>query len=778
MSLNLSNVNLGTGPGVGDGDPLRTAFDIINDNFAEIQANITSSAVNSVAGRTGNVTLTTADIVGLSPSMLVNLSAVNTNILPQTDNSFTLGAGSKRWANVFATYANIDSINGTLVQASQPNITSLGTLTGLTVAGNFTVTGTTTYINATNLEVADKNILVAKGSASNLAANGAGITVDYVGATIYYDASADDWAFNRPIDTGTHSITTTGNVSVGNLVVGASGNLILGGVPIRASDLSSLIANTSSQEQRIQALITANTTQSGQLTSLIANAGAQAGSIATLTTNAAVQAGDIATIYANLGAVSGSLAFLGVNAVVQHQSILILQGNVANLEANVTSLTSNAAVQAGVLADLLSNAGLQSGALSTLTSNAAVQSGDIATLLANAGSQAGLLTSLTSNAAVQAGELGTLISNAASQAGELATLTANAAAQQAAIANLTSAYGNANVATFLPSYTGNLSAGNITVTRNITANTAGFGNLSVNVMLGADVFFNNVNTITANISGSANVTQNLGVGGNISAPYLLSTVAVADQPLISRVGTLVNLNVTGDTVIGGNLIATAINSNISANSMQVNNLSANLITSNTIVTNGTGGSITGANVVSAVTFTGTYANVTNVNATNITGALQTAAQPNITSLGTIGDLVANDVKTKQTQSTIQVNASPLSGNVNIDLADASQFLWTSNIAGNININFRGNATTTLDSYMGTNRFIFVNMIMPIGANVYVPEVHSIDGVQRTIKYGAVGTTIYQIAQANTTVTYGITIYKTAANTYTMLGGLSVFGQQL
>ena len=52
MAITLSNVNIGTGPGIGDGDPLRTAFTKINNNFAIVQANINANvatpSVNSL----------------------------------------------------------------------------------------------------------------------------------------------------------------------------------------------------------------------------------------------------------------------------------------------------------------------------------------------------------------------------------------------------------------------------------------------------------------------------------------------------------------------------------------------------------------------------------------------------------------------------------------------------------------------------------------------------------------------------------------------------------
>lgn len=73
----LSNVNIGTGPSAGDGDPLRSAFSTINTNFQIVTNNVNAltNSVTSVAGRTGNVTLTVTDILGFTGLNLVNQSA-------------------------------------------------------------------------------------------------------------------------------------------------------------------------------------------------------------------------------------------------------------------------------------------------------------------------------------------------------------------------------------------------------------------------------------------------------------------------------------------------------------------------------------------------------------------------------------------------------------------------------------------------------------------------------------------------------------------------------
>ena len=80
--------------------------------------------------------------------------------------------------NITGTIQSSGNITGTLATAAQPNITSLGTLTGLTVSGDLTVNGTTTTINSTTLTVDDKNIeLGSVSSPSDTTADGGGITL-------------------------------------------------------------------------------------------------------------------------------------------------------------------------------------------------------------------------------------------------------------------------------------------------------------------------------------------------------------------------------------------------------------------------------------------------------------------------------------------------------------------------------------------------------------------------------------------------------------------------
>ena len=61
--------------------------------------------------------------------------AVNSNILPDTDSNYNIGALANEFASVYA-----DNIYGTIQTAAQPNITSLGTLANVTI-DNVTING-------------------------------------------------------------------------------------------------------------------------------------------------------------------------------------------------------------------------------------------------------------------------------------------------------------------------------------------------------------------------------------------------------------------------------------------------------------------------------------------------------------------------------------------------------------------------------------------------------------------------------------------------------------
>lgn len=92
MSISLANVNIGTGPGAGNGDPLRTAFSTINNNFAVIQANINSPGVTPVTlvspGPTNSNSLGSSGQVAVTGGNLYLCIAPNTWVKTSVITSF------------------------------------------------------------------------------------------------------------------------------------------------------------------------------------------------------------------------------------------------------------------------------------------------------------------------------------------------------------------------------------------------------------------------------------------------------------------------------------------------------------------------------------------------------------------------------------------------------------------------------------------------------------------------------------------------------------------
>ena len=91
--------------------------------------------------------------------------------------------------------------------------TSDVSVNNLTVAGDLTVQGNTVTLNASTVNIEDKNLLLANGSPNAAAADGAGITIDGANANITYASTGDKFVVNKPVDI-TGALNTTGNIFV------------------------------------------------------------------------------------------------------------------------------------------------------------------------------------------------------------------------------------------------------------------------------------------------------------------------------------------------------------------------------------------------------------------------------------------------------------------------------------------------------------------------------------------------------------------------------------
>ena len=219
-------INIGSSANDGTGDPLRTAFDKINDNVGEIYTNLGGDSLSNL-GHTGN-TLQSLDTNGnivLSPNGTgtVELPAISFN-----DNNIT-GSRSNENLNI--------SASGT----GNVNVASAMTTIGQTITGDVDITGNSTVsgnITAGTIGVGDINItadgtitsdsngdiVVSPGGTGSVVASGLRIK----GTSI----SADDSSvvnINETLNTGNITAsdvnTSTATITTATVTTGTVTNL-------------------------------------------------------------------------------------------------------------------------------------------------------------------------------------------------------------------------------------------------------------------------------------------------------------------------------------------------------------------------------------------------------------------------------------------------------------------------------------------------------------------------------------------------------------------------
>ncbi len=154
---------------------------------------------------------------------------------------------------------------------------------------------------------------------------------------------------------------------------------------------------------------------------------------------------------------------------------------------------------------------------------------------------------------------------------------------------------------------GNVTATNLagTLTTAAQTNITSIGTLSA---LTVDNIQLNGNTIVSD-TGTLAIDDNTTVNGSLTATSLVGTLTTAAQTNITSLGTLTSLQIDGVSINGNDISATRTNDNL------------------TLTPSGTGEVVVNGNI----------------SATNIAGTLTTAAQPNITSLGTLTSLQTDNI---------------------------------------------------------------------------------------------------------------------------------------
>jgi len=488
-------------------------------------------------------------------------------------------------------------------------------------------------------------------------------------------------------------VSTTGNITapnfIGNLIGNISGNITIPGSNTQV--LYNLNGNIGAgtgftfDSAANALLVTGNITGGNLVTPGVVSA---TGSI---TSAANITGGNLATdglISATGNIIAGNIITTGIISAAGN----VTYGNI--FTGGLISITGNATV------GNITTAGLVSA-----TGNATV--GNITT--------AGLITA-TGNVAA-----GNIVSAATITA--VGNITGNYfIGNGSQLTGITTTYGNANVANYLPTFSGNLTADNISVTGNISGvQFIGAGNTLSNIQGG-----NVSGTVSrATIADTAYAVSGANVSGTVAnATYAASsgfsgTVTENAQSNITSLGTLTSLSVTGNTrsgnlltsglisatgavtgsshlgavvsasgnIIGGNLVTAGLVSATGSITAAANITGGNLLTSGLISATSTitsTANIIGGNIATAGSLTATG----NISGGNLLTAGIVSSTGNITAPYFVGNLIGN-----------------ISGNLTVPGAN-TQVIYNNNGQANasagLTFDFASNSLVSTGTVTGSN----------------------------------------------------------------------------
>jgi hypothetical protein len=647
-------IDVGAAANDGTGEPLRNAFTAVNDNFTEIWA---AGPVGSQVKISGNVITTTVTNLGLTlaGNGIGNIQA-NSTIVPGTSGVYDLGAPDRTFQYIYGDYlvgngalitgivantsynnsnvaAFLPTYTGNLVSLTGPVRTTANVIAGNIITSGFLgVTGNITGGNITGNNLISAGYVSAVGnittagniSGNYLLGNGAfitGITATNIaaGALTGTTLSSNVLYSSLKVVDDLLYLSVVGNVTTQGRFVGSGAGL----TNIPASNISGQVANALTAGT-VYTNAQPNITSVGTLTSLTATGniagnyfignGALLTGISTSGVNANALVGTTLSsnvLYSSLKVVD-DLLYLSVVGNVTIDGRYIGSGaGLTNLPgANVTGTVANAtyAVTAGTaysvaganVTGTVANATYAVTAGTATTANTATTATYANTANAVSGAN---VSGAVANAtyAVTAGSATT-----ATTATTAGTVTTAAQPNITSVGTLTSV-----------SVSGNATAGNILTGGKISA----VGNITGNY------FFGNGSQLTG--VSATNVNANALVGDVLSSNVLYSSLKVVDDLLyldvVGNVTTQSQFIGSGaglTNIPGGNVTGTVANATYAA--------TAGLATTATYAN--TANTVAGANV------TGTVANATyavSAGSATTAGTVTTAAQPNITSLGTL-----------------------------------------------------------------------------------------------------------------------------------------------
>ena len=679
------NIDFGTFPDDPDADAIRTAFAKVQNNFDELFATATAGSVTSVnrgAGidvnsPTGNV-IVTANLA----QVVVNTSSLSIGRGSNGGTTATITSSAQilvldiNPANVFSgnfsgVSGALSNLNGTLTanSNSQPNITSVGTLTSLAVTGNLTAGNV--YANSGTVGATKLTGSLTTAAQSNITSVGT-----LTGLNVNGTVTASAFTANTGLFSGDGGGLSNLSVSAGSVIVSGSSNVkveLNGNVNTTVAGNANVFTVTGTG-----ANVNGYLTVSGNIISSNANLGnaaianyfignlyGNANTAGTVTTNAQpniTSVGTLTSLNVTGNIVSGNV--YANSGLIKAQYLYGDGSNLSNLSAGVTVVNGNSNVSIPIANGNVNISAVGNANILVVTGTGVNVAGTI--------NATGTITGNFSGNVITASQ-GNITS-----LGTLTGLTVNGIANLGAVGNVKITGGSSNGYLYTDG-AGNLTFGSIVNTPPGGANNAVQYKDGGTYQGSSNFTFNPASNLVS-ITGNLSVTGNANVS-NLNATLLTGTLTVASnqQSNIRLLGTLdyliINtagyLSMGNGNITAGNISLIAAGSANLGNSATANYFIGNFYGTANTATNATNASALLQNTSTATTVYPTFttssangnssavfnssisANLSNasITATTFVGALSgaatsattadtvtTATQGNITSVGTLTSL--------------------------------------------------------------------------------------------------------------------------------------------
>lgn len=299
-----------------------------------------------------------------------------------------------------------------------------------------------------------------------------------------------------------------------------------------------------------------------------------------------------------------------------------------------------------------------------------------------------------------------------------------------------------------------------------TGNTIVSGNSNVVVTANGNV--------TTSVSGNANVLTVSGngitVNGNVSASLLTGTLTTAAQPNITSIGTLTDLNITGNAVVGGNL---TVNGNLVYINVETLNVEDPIINLGTGPNGAAPVSNTGKDIGTALNYYDTEARIAflgwDLSSTEFVAAKTVTIANDVITVTSLGNLRADKFLGDGSQLTnlpVPVISNISNGNSNVVVAANGNVTTSVNGVANV-VTITSNSMTIAGNLTAGNS-ISANYILGDGgllSNLNVPSGSSITNGNSSVVVAANGNVSTSVSgNANVLVVTGTAIETTGIKT--------------